>query len=439
MMDILTLGEKIKLKRREMNLTLKDLAGNRITPGQISLVESGKSKPSIDLLEYLAEKLDTDIEYFLESEEKQAARISEFYANIAEAAISNKDILRAKEAIEKGKVYAEKYKISYYKGVFALITSNLKLIQERYDEAQQYCLSANAIFLKIHSVDKIVKSFILLGIITYRMNCISIALSYFVQADNVLREYNHFDEFFKTQIYFNTALCHKKLGNHNLAVDYALLAKDRLKVLDDKRAYGETLMILSISYGKEDNVKEALKYAREAKKIFNEVNDIKELSDIESTLGVIFSRDENMDESFYHLNRALDMKKTIKDDSAFDTLLNICDNYIKQNAYNEALQLIADAMEGLRDEQDIERLKCMEYQFRIYYSIGDKLRAEEVLLRGVKYAENLDYKKELANLYITLGKFYTEIDEKELALNNINKGVDLYKEMGVINDKEPAR
>ena len=53
-MEILSLGEKIKKRRKELNMTLKDLAGDRITPGQISLVESGRSNPSMDLLEYLA-------------------------------------------------------------------------------------------------------------------------------------------------------------------------------------------------------------------------------------------------------------------------------------------------------------------------------------------------------------------------------------------------
>ena len=51
-MEILSLGEKIKRRRKQLNMTLKDLAKDRITPGQISLVESGRSNPSVDLLEY---------------------------------------------------------------------------------------------------------------------------------------------------------------------------------------------------------------------------------------------------------------------------------------------------------------------------------------------------------------------------------------------------
>ena len=88
-MEILSLGEKIKRRRKELNMTLKDLAGDRITPGQISLVESGRSNPSMDLLEYLAGALNTSVEYLMESEETQAEKISIYYEQIAESYILN--------------------------------------------------------------------------------------------------------------------------------------------------------------------------------------------------------------------------------------------------------------------------------------------------------------------------------------------------------------
>ena len=68
-MEILSLGEKIKIRRKELNMTLKDLAKDRITPGQISLVESQRSNPSMDLLEYLADTLNVNVEYLMESGE----------------------------------------------------------------------------------------------------------------------------------------------------------------------------------------------------------------------------------------------------------------------------------------------------------------------------------------------------------------------------------
>ena len=431
-MEILTLGEKIKAKRKEMNLTLKDLAEDRVTPGQISLVESGKSKPSIDLLEYIAEKLNTDIEYFLETEEKQATRICEFYANIAEAAINAENTLRARESIEKGIHYAEKYKLTYFKGKFDLEFANLKYINREFEESQQYCISANSIFLKTESVEDIIKSFILLGSITLEMGYISTSLNYFMQADNILNEYSLMDEILKAKIFYYIAICQSKMGNMSQAIDYSLLVKDRLKLLDNKREYAETLMILSIAYSQDNKVKEALKYAKEARKIFDEINDVHEIANIETNLGVIFAKGHNMEESFIHLNRALKLKDNINDDTIPDTKLIICDNYIYLGEYDKALEIVLNIMNELDYEQHLYRIKCFEYLFKIYSKKNDAKKAEETLLSAIKYLEALDYNKQLGDFCVITGKFYIEIGEKELALKFINRGLDIYKNLGII-------
>lgn len=59
----MTLGERIKELRKEQGLTLVELAGSKITKGMLSLIENNKSNPSIDTLEYLAEKLGVSISY----------------------------------------------------------------------------------------------------------------------------------------------------------------------------------------------------------------------------------------------------------------------------------------------------------------------------------------------------------------------------------------
>src|ERR1035437_4110249 len=114
-MEILSLGEKIKRKRKELDMTLKDLAGDRITPGQISLVESGKSNPSMDLLEYLALTLKTSVEYLMESEETQAEKICLYFEDMAEFNIMNENLNTGEEYIEKALFYAEKYDLEYRK------------------------------------------------------------------------------------------------------------------------------------------------------------------------------------------------------------------------------------------------------------------------------------------------------------------------------------
>ena len=147
-MEILTLGEKIKRRRKEQKMTLKDLAGDRITPGQISLVESGRSNPSMDLLEYLANALQTSVEYLMESEETQAEKICIYYEQSAETYILNEDYISAEEYIENALFYAEKYKLEYRKAKNLFLRANICNAKNELVLAQQLYLSANVIFIK---------------------------------------------------------------------------------------------------------------------------------------------------------------------------------------------------------------------------------------------------------------------------------------------------
>lgn len=434
-MEILSLGEKIKYKRKEKNMTLKELAGDRITPGQISLVESGKSNPSIELLEYIAQRLDTDIEYFLESEEKQASKICEFYIDIALSAINAENYLKAEEVIDKGYHYAKEYNLNYYKGKFDMALAKLKYLNGEYEEAQKACIAANGYFLQEGSVDDIVTSYILLGEITYKMGFLKGALNYFMQADAMLTEFDYVNEYLKAKLYYNIALCNYKLKNLSQAINFAMLAESKLKIIQDKKEYGNTLMLLSITYEEKNNLKEALNYAKKARKVFDEIENLKEIANMETNLGVIFAKGNNFEESFEHLNKALKIKIESNDNTIADTVFKICDNYLLLNQYDKAIELINDLFEKLSDNQIDYRIKYYEYMSDIYKKQGDLKKSEEILLGLIKYLEKLDNKLQLADYYIKLGRFYNELQEKDLSLSYINKGIDIYENYGIILNK----
>ncbi|SCG83924.1 hypothetical protein DW1_2360 [Proteiniborus sp. DW1] len=42
---------------------LSELGGEYVSKAQLSYIENGKASPSIDLLKYLSQKLDVDLEY----------------------------------------------------------------------------------------------------------------------------------------------------------------------------------------------------------------------------------------------------------------------------------------------------------------------------------------------------------------------------------------
>lgn len=162
-MEILSLGEKIKRKRKELDMTLKDLAKDRITPGQISLIESGRSNPSMDLLEYLAVNLNTTVVYLMESEESQAEKICIYYDQMAESCILSEDYERALELIEKAEVYVEKFKLEYRQAKNIYLQADIYFNNGQYEKAKKKYLSANVIFIKNNDFDEVVKTFLMLG------------------------------------------------------------------------------------------------------------------------------------------------------------------------------------------------------------------------------------------------------------------------------------
>ncbi|WP_026886159.1 transcriptional regulator [Clostridium beijerinckii] len=65
-MEILSTGEKIKRARVFKGITLKELCGNKISIAKMSCIENGKIKADTELLNYIAEKIEIDVDYLIE-------------------------------------------------------------------------------------------------------------------------------------------------------------------------------------------------------------------------------------------------------------------------------------------------------------------------------------------------------------------------------------
>ncbi|BAS26335.1 helix-turn-helix domain-containing protein [Limnochorda pilosa] len=53
----MSLGSRVRKTRQLRGLTQKELAGNRLSKSMISQIENDRVAPSLDTLEYLAERL----------------------------------------------------------------------------------------------------------------------------------------------------------------------------------------------------------------------------------------------------------------------------------------------------------------------------------------------------------------------------------------------
>jgi tetratricopeptide (TPR) repeat protein len=433
-MEILSLGEKIKRRRKELDMTLKDLAGDRITPGQISLVESGRSNPSMDLLEYLANTLKTSVEYLMESEETQAEKICIYFEQMAESYILNGDIYKGEKYIEQAIYYSEKYNLEYRKAKNLYLRAEIYMNQEEYILAQQFFLSANVIFIKNNNYEEVVKTFLNLGKITLIMKAYHSANTYLKQAEKVYVDNNIGEDFILGQIYFYLSKAYFSMEEIKKSMDYAFLAKEKFAKIFNKKEYAKTLILLAEQYNKQGDLENSIKYSKKALDIYRELNDLNNISNIENSLGKLFYEFENLEESFIHYEKAKKIREESNDKKLIETLLNICVNHIKLKEIVSCNKVLEKISSLLKAEDIDEFIEYNIIKYRLSMIEEDISTAENILLETLEITKREKLEKRKAELSIMIGKFYLDCKRDYEAAKYLDEGVELFKKIGVIKN-----
>lgn len=431
-MEILSMGEKIKRKRKEIGMTLKDLAGNRITPGQISLVESGKSNPSMDLLEYLAERLNTSVEYLIESEEKQAEKNCTYFENIAESYIINDYLIQAEEYTDRALYYAEKYNLDSKRAKDIFLKGKIYMAKKEYPLAQQYFLSANVIFIKNNQYDQIINTFIYMGKITMILKSYQSSCNYFKQAEEVYNNCNFGNDFLIGKIYYYMASVYFKLEDIEKAISYSYLAKEKFKQVNNNSEYAKVVFLMADEYNKKGDLNNAIKYSRKALDMYKSINDLGNTAKIENNLGKLFYEFDNIEESFIHLNKSKELRIKIKDPDIIETLKNICENYIKLKDIENAKKILHEILDKIQKSDDKLLIQYYLLKYRIEILEDNKKQAENTLIDALKYADNMNFVEESGEIAILVGKFYIENGDSNKAAKYLSRGVDALKKLGII-------
>ena len=420
-MEILTLGEKIKRRRKELEMTLKDLAGDRITPGQISLVESGRSNPSMDLLEYLANALQTSVEYLMESEETQAEKICVYYEQMAETYILNQDYISAEKYIENALYYAEKYDLEYRKAKNLFLRANICKAKNELVLAQQLYLSANVIFIKRNNFEQVINTFLNLGKITLSLKAYHSATSYLKQAEKVYLDNNIGNDSLLGEIYYEMAESYFKIDDIKKAIDYTFLAKQKFEQVQHREEYGKALLLLSQEYNKKGDLVNAIKYSKKTLEVYRELEEEKNISAIENNLGKLFFEFDNIEEAFRHYNVAKEIRMRNNDTNVIETLINICEGYIKIKEIDKCEEVLEE-IKTLIDGTDVEQI----------IEMADE--AELVLLETFNLAKVNGLEKRAAELAILLGRYYIGIKKDYEAAKYLDEGVKIFRNLGILNN-----
>lgn len=430
-MNILSLGEKIKKLRKEKNMTLKELAGDRITAAQISHIERDKSHTSHELLEYLANQLDVSLDYLLETKEMQSKKLTDNLILQGEILIKCNDLEEAEEQLNKVIKICDEYKVLDNYGVCNFLLADINFKKNNYSKSIMSYEKALYYFIKNNDKEKIFKCYLNVGKIYMIEEFYKGAILQFEFAESVLNEIQVEDVYIYKDLYSKMTYCYIKLNDNEKYLDYI----NKIDEIDIKNNSEEELNLLMLKANNLLNMGEFEKskeYFKKALKILDKEKNKTELASIYLTISEIYKSIGKLDKVLEYSQRVYDIKKNDEDEYMMKSLFKIIETYMSNYEYDMVKRYCKIALaSSIKNKNRLNEYKILKYYSAIHKAQNENNIAIEYLHKCVNIISELDDKKILADLYINLGELYSNIS-KEKELEYYQKGVCIYKSLEII-------
>ncbi|WP_455543721.1 helix-turn-helix domain-containing protein [Intestinibacter sp.] len=430
-MNILSLGEKIKKLRKEKNMTLKELAGDRITAAQISHIERDKSHTSYELLEYLSERLDVSIDYLLETKEMQSKKITDNLILQSEIYIKRDALEEAEKEIREIIEICEEYNLSENYGKCNYLLANIYLKRKDSPKANFYFEKALFHFIKNDDKKRILKCYMNIANIYFEDKFYQVALTNYYFAKQILDEINTDDPDTYKELYSKISKCYIQLNDSEKALEFI----EKIGNIDNDYSPAQEVEILVLKAKKllaEANYVESKDYFIKALKIIEKEENKDKLAQVYLTVGNIYGEMGDHEKFLEYSEKVYDIKKNDADRYMMESLFNIIQSYIDTNEFELAKKYSKLALAAsIKTKSKYNEFRSLKYYCDIYKYKGETDISIEYLIKCIDIVSKLDEEKILGNLYIELGQLYSGIS-KEKELECYQKGVTIFKNLEII-------
>lgn len=430
-MQILSLGEKIKKLRKEQNMTLKELAGDRITAAQISHIERDKSHTSHELLEYLADKLGVSVDYLLETKEMQSKKITDNLILKSEIYIKCDELEEAEEQINEIIKVCKNYKLTENYGKCNNLLAEIYCKRGDYSSAVYYYEKALYYFIKNEDKEDIYNCYVSIGDIYGLDKFHKGALTHYMFAKEVLEESNIEDGDIYKELYSKISKSYMNLKQPQKALEFM----EKIDRIDNEDNVKEEVNILVmkakglLSVGKYVESKECFNKALE---IIKKEENKNRLAQVYLTMSNIYSEIGDVDKHLEYSQKVYDITKRDENKYMMESLFNMIESYVQKGEYEMAKKYCKLALvSSIKNKDKYYEYKSLKFYSDMYKNQDEVETAIDYLNKCITIANNLQDSKILANLYIELGKLYSNIS-KDKELEYYQKGVLMYKDLNII-------
>ena len=430
-MNILSLGEKIKKLRKEKNMTLKELAGDRITAAQISHIERDKSHTSYELLEYLSERLDVSIDYLLETKEMQSKKITDNLILQSEIYIKRDALDEAEKEIHEIIEICEEYGLSENYGKCNYLLGDIYLKRKDGATANFYFEKALFYFIKNDDKKRIFQCYMNIANIYFDEEFYQVSLTNYYFAKDILEEINIDDPDTYKELYSKISKCYMKLNDSEKSLEFI----EKIGNIDNDYSPEQEIELLVLKAKKllaEGEYVKSKDYFANALKIIEKEENKDKLAQIYLTVGSIYAEMGDNEKFLEYSEKVYDIKKNDTDEYMMNSLYNIIQSYIDADDFEMAKKYSKLALAAaIKNKSKYDEYKALKYYCDIYKYKGETDISIEYLIKCIEIVSKLDEEKILGNLYIELGQLYSGIS-KEKELECYQKGITIFKDLEII-------
>lgn len=381
----ISLGQKVKSARLEKNLTQQDVVGSFITRNMLSKIENDTATPSIKTINYLAQKLDKPISYFVDDSELTISKEENMGLGLVFEhscfLIKNMEFMKCIDYIENIMQKHDYSNTTYYHGpvLYNLIVCYMHL--KNYNKV-------NIIYPEAIKFLELSGDYYYLSMLHIELNTMYLYNKEFKYCEELLKKALHYLE---------------KSFVNNVALKIDLYYKlGYILMLQNKFLKAKEYFTISLDLSKQNNL------------FYNSTN-------IHLKLSIVCRNISNSNDSLYHIKKALILLAYTDDKlQQISALKQICLLYISIGDFNSAI---------------VNLLKCLKYYSK------DSLPANNLrcaimlcLLNKGLYEKVITFSRQIDLKNVDI--FWKNIYSYSLTLANIKLGnLEILKnDLGEITD-----
>src|SRR5919109_1941894 len=376
----LRLGERLRQLRVAAGMTQTDLAGDRFSKEYVSQIERGKTRPTRETIQWLADRLGVDAGFL-------ANGVSADERGRVDSALARADALlearRNDEALEEFENIRSAVIATGLAELEARALSGEATVRMRRGEVREAiallerarALSEGTSFSDVERADVLFR----LGVARYKLNSIQTAIGLFDEALKLAERSEIPSDHLRSNVLAWRSRCYRHRRDLEAAREDVERALELAESLNDKRAAADVYFQASIIADREGHWVLARSYAERAKAAYEEVEDRSNLGRLMNNLGGI--------------------------------------NFLLGHP-DEAIAFLKDSVRILLElGDDPEAARAVNSIAQVHLRTGDIARAEEQARYALELlGDRVDLLDEIGNAHLVLGRALLEqarLDEAE--------------------------